>query len=434
MITTAYISIWGQRIGAIAWNPESGISSFEYEPDFLKANLDLAPLTMPIGNAAGKIFSFPELRDKKTFKGLPGLLADMLPDRFGDKLINTWLSNLGRPSGGINPVETLCFIGTRGIGALEVEPAIFQSGAKISKIELDSLVEMAGSILADRKDFTTNLAEDEQKALQDIIKIGTSAGGARAKAVIAWNPATGEIRSGQATTPKGFSQWIIKFDDVIDSQSGISSGFGRIEMAYHLMATDAGIEMSECRLLEENGRAHFMTKRFDRDSENEKIHLQSFCALRHFDFNDIGYHSYEQLFETMRMLGLPYLQAEQLFRRMVFNVMAQNCDDHTKNFAFLMDKSGKWKLSPAFDVCYAYRPESEWVNQHSLSLNGKRKDITKSDLLEVAYQMSVKNAETTIQQVADVVSNWENYAERVFVDGKMKKAIKESYTCRFYPQ
>lgn len=426
MITTAYINIWGQRVGAIAWNPETGISSFEYEPDFLKTNIDLAPLTMPIQDASGKIFSFPELRDKVTFKGLPGLLADMLPDRYGNTLIDTWLTNLGRPSGSINPVETLCFIGTRGIGALEVEPVIFQSGIRTSKIELDSLIGMAGNILSNRKDFTANLADDEQKALHDIIKIGTSAGGARAKAVIAWNPATGEIRSGQAKTPKGFTQWIIKFDGVLDNQTGISSGYGRIEMAYHLMAIDAGIEMSECRLQEENGRAHFMTKRFDRDPENEKIHMQSFCALRHFDFNDTGYYSYEQIFETMRMLGLPYPQAEQLFRRMVFNVMAQNCDDHTKNFAFLMDKTGKWRLSPAFDVCYAYRPGSEWVSQHSLSINGKRKDITKPDLLKVAYEMNVKNAETIILKVANVVSNWENYAERVFVDGKMKKEIKET--------
>ena len=423
MITTAYINIWNQKVGAISWNPETGITSFEYEPEFLKTNLDLAPIAMPGAGALGKIYSFPELRNNSTFKGLPGLLADMLPDKYGNTLINSWLSSLGRPSGSINPVETLCFIGTRGIGALEVEPVIFQTSTRTSKIELDSLVEMAGNILTSRKDFTTNLTGDEQKALQDIIKIGTSAGGARAKAVIAWNPATGEIRSGQATTPKGFSHWLIKFDGVLDNQSGMESGYGRIEMAYHLMAVEAGIEMAECRLLEENGRAHFMTKRFDRDPEQEKIHMQSFCALRHFDFNDVGYYSYEQLFETMRMLGLPYPQAEQLYRRMVFNVMGRNCDDHTKNFAFLMDRTGKWKLSPAFDVCYAYRPGSEWVSQHSLSINGKRKEITRADLLQVAYQMNIKNADHIIGQVAEVISSWEDYANRVQVDPAKKKAI-----------
>lgn len=426
MITTAYINIWNQRVGAISWNPETGIASFEYEPAFLKTNLDLAPIEMPGTDASGKIYSFPELRNNNTFKGLPGLLADMLPDKYGNTLINSWLSNLGRPSGSINPVETLCFIGTRGIGALEVEPVIFETSTRTSKIELDSLVEMAGNILTNRKDFTTNLTEDEQKALQDIIKIGTSAGGARAKAVIAWNPATGEIRSGQATTPKGFSHWLIKFDGVTDNQSGMESGYGRIEMAYHLMAIDAGIEMAECRLLEENNRAHFMTRRFDRDPEQGKIHMQSFCALRHFDFNDVGYYSYEQLFETMRMLGLPYPQAEQLYRRMVFNVMGRNCDDHTKNFAFLMDKTGKWKLSPAFDVCYAYRPGSEWVSQHSLSINGKRKNITKADLLQVAYLMNVRNADHIIGQVAGVISSWEDYANRAQVNPIHKKAIAEN--------
>jgi serine/threonine-protein kinase HipA len=426
MITTAYINLWNRQVGAIAWNPETGIASFEYNPDFLKTNLDLAPLTMPIQEASGKIFSFPELRDHNTFKGLPGLLADMLPDRYGNTLIKTWLSNLGRPPGSINPVETLCFIGNRSIGALEVEPVIFHTSTRTSKIELDSLVEMAGNILTDRKNFSTNLDEDEQKALQDIIKIGTSAGGARAKAVIAWNSATGEIRSGQTAVPKGFSHWLIKFDGVIDNQSGVTSGYGRIEMAYHLMALDAGIEMAECRLLEENGRAHFMTKRFDRDPEQGKIHMQSLCAIRHFDFNDVGYYSYEHIFETMRMLGLPYPQAEQLYRRMVFNVLGQNCDDHTKNFAFLMDRTGKWRLSPAFDICYAYRPGSEWVSQHSLSIHGKRKNITKTDLLEVARQMNIKNAENSIRQVAEVLSHWENYADKVKVDPQKKKAIADS--------
>jgi serine/threonine-protein kinase HipA len=426
MIKSAYINLWNQRVGAIAWNPKTGIGSFEYEPEFLKTGIDPAPLTMPAANARNTVFSFPELRNHATFKGLPGLVADLFPDRYGNALIETWLSSLGRPSDSINPIETLCFIGKRGIGALEVAPVIFEPSASTSKIELESLIQMAEKILTERKDFSTDLNRDEQKALQDIIKIGTSAGGARAKAVIAWNPATGEIRSGQTETPKGFSHWLIKFDGVLDHQSGTTIGYGRVEMAYYLMALDAEIEMSECRLLESNGRAHFMTRRFDRDPIEGKIHMQSFCAMRHLDFNNVGYYSYELLFETMRMLGLPYPQAEQLYRRMVFNIMSRNCDDHTKNFAFLMDRNGKWKLSPAYDICHAYRPDSEWVSQHSLQVNGKRKDITRKDLLVVAEKMNIRKAESILEQIAEVVGNWLYYAGQTQVDKAKTEAIGQT--------
>ena len=265
-----------------------------------------------------RIFTFKELRDIKTFKGLPGLLADVLPDKYGNALINAWLTRQGRASDSLNPVEMLCFIGNRGIGALEFEPVISKGNETTSKIEISNLIEIAESILTGRKDFSTKLAPNEEKSLLDILKIGSSAGGARAKALIAYNPKTQEVRSGQADAPKGFTQWLIKFDGVTDTQFGASSGYGRVEMAYHLMAIDAGIEMMECRLLEEHGRAHFMTKRFDREPENKKLHLQSFCAMQHYDFNEINLYSYEQLFETMRLLGLPYPQAEELYRRMVF--------------------------------------------------------------------------------------------------------------------
>ena len=390
MITTAYINIWNKRVGAIAWNENTGIATFEYQPSFFENEWDLSPLKMPVDGAAKKIFSFSELRDVITFKGLPGLLADVLPDKYGSSLINVWLAQNGRPANSMNPVELLCFIGKRGMGALEFEPALPKVNNEATKIELNSLIHIAQEILSGKQHFNTNLSANESKALSDILKIGTSAGGARAKAVITFNPLTNEIRSGQAEAPHGFSHWLLKFDGVVDQQIGTSSGYGRVEMAYYLMAQSAAIEMTECRLLEENNRAHFMTKRFDRASDNVKFHVQSFCAIMHYDFNEIAAFSYEQLFETMRSMLLPYPDAEQLFRRMVFNVMAKNCDDHTKNFSFIMDKAGKWRLAPAFDICHAFRPGSTWVSQHSLSINGKRQNITRDDLLQVAKRMNIK--------------------------------------------
>ena len=425
MITTAYINIWDKRIGAVAWNPETGVGSFEYEPSFLKEKLDLSPIKLPIKNAAKRIFSFPELRGNETFKGLPGLLADILPDHYGNALINTWLTTRGRPTDSLNPVETLCFIGKRGMGALEIEPAQGGSGSVSKNLEIDAIIKVAERILTNRKHFTVN-QKDEKKAFFDILKIGTSAGGARAKAVIAFNEDTEEIRSGQYFAPEGFEHWLIKFDGVMDKQFGASNGYGRVEMAYYEMAKDAGIEMMESRLLEENDRAHFMTKRFDRTKKGDKIHVQTFCALRHFDFNNVLQYSYEQLFETMRMLRLSYPQAEQMYRRMVFNVMSRNCDDHTKNFAFMMNKGGEWKLAPAYDICHAYRPGSQWVSQHSLSINGKRTNISRQDLLDVAYQMNVKKAPKILDEINNIVSEWNSYAEKFSVHSDLKEAVNKT--------
>ena len=425
-MNSAFVNIWNQRIGAVAWNPDTGLATFQFDSDFLKSNLDLAPIKMPIEGAAKRIFSFPELRNNNTFKGLPGLLADILPDKYGNALINTWLTHQGRASDSLNPVEMLCFIGKRGMGALEFEPTEPKSEKSATKIEISNLIDIAEGILSGRMDFTTTLTKNEEKGLYDILKIGSSAGGARAKAVIAFNAKTKEIRSGQADAPKGFTHWLIKFDGVTDKQFGSSSGYGRVEMAYYLMAVDAGIEMAECRLLEENERAHFMTRRFDREPGKGKLHVQSFCAMQHYDFNEVNLYSYEQLFETMRELNLPFSQAEQMFRRMVFNVMGRNCDDHTKNFAFVMDKTSTWKLSPAFDICHAYRPGSEWVNQHALSINGKRKNITKNDCLQVAKQISLKKAETIIKEIADVIIHWDKYATKVNIEKKLQQAIKQT--------
>jgi len=426
MITTAFINIWSKRVGAIAWDVENRLAQFEFEPSFLTHKLDLSPLKMSIERAENRVFSFLELRDTSTFKGLPGLLADVLPDKYGNSLINAWLSKNGRPSNSMNPVELLCFIGKRGMGALEFEPVEPRISNGATLIEINSLINISQDILSGRQNFNTKLSDDESKALSDILKIGSSAGGARAKAVIAFNPETKEIRSGQTDAPKGFTHWLLKFDGVTDQQLGTSYGYGRIEMAYHLMAKAAQIEMTECRLLEENGRAHFMTQRFDREHGKGKIHVQSFCAMAHYDFNDITSFSYEQLFETMRRLLLPYTDAEQLYRRMVFNVMARNCDDHTKNFSFSMDKNGKWKLSPAFDICHSYRPESTWVSQHSLSVNGKRQNIGRDDLIEVAKNMNIKKADSIINQISEVVSKWTDFAAQTNVNATLRDAINKT--------
>lgn len=422
MINNAFVNIWNRRVGAIAWNPNTGLGTFQYDPTFLKSGINLSPILMPLENG-DVLYEFPENRNNLTFKGLPGLLADTLPDKYGNALINTWLASQGRPSNSLNPVETLCFIGERGMGALEFEPVQPQSQNTSTKIELGSLIVIAEEILSGRKDFSSDLSKVDEKALFEILKIGSSAGGARAKALIAYNEKTGEIRSGQANAPKGFEHYLIKFDGVSDSQFGASTGYGRVEMAYYKMAIEAGIQMMESKLLEENGRAHFITKRFDREQGKGKIHVLTFCAMRHFDFNEVNLYSYEELFETMRMLRLSYPEAQELFRRMAFNVMARNCDDHTKNFAFVMNNLGEWKLSPAYDICHAYRPDSSWVSQHALSINGKRKDINRQDLLSIGKKMNIKNAEEIIDKTSSIVSNWKQYAEMQNVDAKLMEGI-----------
>lgn len=422
---TAIIKIWDQQVGAVAWSESEQLAAFEFDPKFLNSDLDLAPIMMPLANAKNKIYSFPATKlPNTTFRGLPGLLADMLPDKYGNALINAWLAAQGRSSNSLTSIETLCFIGKRGIGALEIEPMYRDDSKKSSILELAELVGIAGKILDHRQKFQSKLNASDEAALYDILKIGTSAGGARAKAIIAYNEKTKEVRSGQVQAPKGFGYWIIKFDGVNDQQFASSTGYGRVEMAYHLMAKEAGINMAACQMLEENGRAHFMTQRFDRKADGSKIHMQSFCALRHFDFNMVGYFAYEQLFETMRMLGLAYTDAEQLFRRMVFNVLARNCDDHTKNFAFLMEADGLWKLSPAFDICHAYRPKSTWVSSQSLTVNGKREGFSDNDFLAVANAMNIKKARYLIDEVRTAIKKWPTFAAMTGVDQKLQKAIQ----------
>jgi serine/threonine-protein kinase HipA len=426
MVDVTYVKIWGELAGAVRWDEPQQLGYFEYAPKFIQRGWDLSPIKMPIAQGS-RIYSFPELRKGRnetedTFKGLPGMLSDVLPDKYGNKLINIWLAQQGRPENSMNPVETLCFIGTRGMGALEFEPAQIKSGVESFSLEMDSLVEVAKRMLHEREAFLTHLNKDEEKAMMEILKLGTSAGGARPKAIIAYNPKTGEVRSGQGNVPKGFEHWLLKLDGVSGEQFGESSGWGRIEYAYYLMAVDCEIDISESRLLEENGRAHFMTKRFDREG-NFKHHIQSLCGLQHYDFNDMYGYSYEQVFQTMRILRLTHPEAEQMFRRMVFNVIATNYDDHTKNFAFILKKDDKWRLAPAYDLCFSFHPTNHWVSKQTLSVNGKRLDITKEDLLTIARDNNIKKGEKIIDDINSVVKSWCTYAERAEVRDDLKERI-----------
>jgi serine/threonine-protein kinase HipA len=427
----ANISIWGEFVGAVSWDEATGIASFEYDPTFKKRSWDLAPLKLPISSAQS-IFSFPDLRRKAdgrldTFKGLPGLLADVLPDRYGNELINLWLSQQGRPVDSMNPVEMLCFIGQRGMGALEFEPTTLKENKNTFSIEIDSLVGVAQKMLSAKQEFLAHMGQDEEKAMMEILKIGTSAGGARPKAVIAYNEKTREVKSGQTKAPQGFEHWLLKLDGVSDVQLGATHGYGRVEMAYYNMAIACGIDMMPSMLLEEHGRAHFMTKRFDREGGSTKHHVQTLCAIKHFDYNAVTSFSYEQLFQTMRELKLSYPAAEQMFRRMVFNVIARNCDDHTKNFAFRLKKGHEWELAPAYDVCHAYRPNSPWVSQHALSVNAKRQGISRDDLLTIGRSILTRSAADKangiITEISETVNRWHSFAEEVRVAPDLRDAI-----------
>lgn len=429
MVDAAEIKIWNTLVGAVRWDESQQLGYFQYDPNFLKKKWDLSPIKMPLSQES-RIHSFPETRKGRneiedTFKGLPGLLSDALPDKYGNKLINVWLAQQGRPENSMNPVEKLCFIGTRGMGALEFEPAKTKTATPSFALEISSLIDTAKKMLYKRDHFIGSLGSDERKAMIDILKIGTSAGGARPKAVIAYNPTTKEVRSGQGKIPKGFEHYLIKLDGVSGEQFGDSAGWGRVEYAYYLMALDCGIEMTESQLLEENGRAHFMTKRFDRDGNN-KHHIQSLCGIQHYDFNDMYGYSYEQVFQTMRQLRLSYPEAEQFFRRMVFNVLATNYDDHTKNFSFILKKDDKWRLAPAYDLCFAYDPNNVWVNKQTLSVNNKRLDITKEDLLTIATDNNIKKGARIIDEINDVVKQWNKYAQQALVSNQLKERIHQN--------
>ncbi|MEW6364630.1 MAG: type II toxin-antitoxin system HipA family toxin [Acidobacteriota bacterium] len=422
-VGVAAVLLWGQDVGAVAWDEERGIGRFEYAPEFLRQGLNVAPLMMPLRIG---IFSFAGLNGD-TFKGLPGLLADALPDRFGNRLIDLWLAQHGRSANDFTPVERLCYMGTRGMGALEFRPALGPVARKAIPIEVSELTQLAAEILRHRASWAVRLTRARTEAVNTIIRVGTSAGGNRAKAVIAWNPKTNEVRSGQVPAPAGFEPWILKLDGVNEATLGDPQGFGCVEYAYHLMAAAAGIDMFPCRLLHEGGRSHFMTRRFDRTPQGEKIHMQSLCALGHFDFNAAGEHGYEQAFSIIQRLNLGYETMREMYRRMIFNVLARNQDDHTRNIAFLMEKNGQWRLSPAFDVTWSFNPAGKWTNRHQMSINGKRDDFTPADLLAVADQMGIKGAPALLGQVANAISQWPRYASEADVDPKFKRVIGKSH-------
>lgn len=412
MSTVAEVLLWGSTIGAVSVEGPGGVAAFEYTAAFRQSGIEVAPLMMPL---AAQVYSFPQLA-RESFHGLPGMLADALPDKFGNAVIDAWLASQGRLPQEIDAVERLCYTGSRGIGALEFKPTKGPQARVSTPVKVDSLVALASEVLASRSGLRASFADPQREhALREILRVGASAGGARAKAVIAWNPSTNEVRSGQVKAPSGFEYWLMKFDGVsnnTDRDLADPNGFGSIEYAYSLMAKAAGIEMSECRLFEEGGRRHFMTKRFDRLENGDKLHMQSLAALAHLDFNDPAAHSYEQALAVIRRLGLSMDAVEEQFRRMVFNVVARNQDDHVKNIAFLMDRRGQWSLAPAFDVMYAYNPSGAWTARHQMSLAGKREGFTLDDLKAVAATASMKRgrAEKIAREVTSAVARWREFA------------------------
>ncbi len=433
-MSVASVSLWGTQIGAVSQDNEGDPAIFQYDTGFLSSDIEVSPLVMSLRATP---YSFPGL-SYETFHGLPGLLADSLPDRFGNALIDAWLAGQGRIPSSFASVERLCYIGRRGMGALEFAPARGPRATRSRKLEVDALVELASEVLSTREGFSASLADKTKtKAMQDILMVGTSAGGARAKAVIAWNPTTNEVRSSQVAAPSGFEYWILKFDGVSgnkDKELDDPLGYGAIEFAYSRMAVEAGIEMAECRLFEEGGRRHFMTKRFDRhESDGSKIHMQSLGALAHFDFNQAGAYSYEQAFQVIRELGLGPEAVEQQFRRMVFNIVGRNQDDHVKNIAFLMNRAGDWELTPAFDVTYAYRPSGPWTGQHQMTMNGKRDDFTIDDFEDCGRVARLKGgqAKAILNEVIEIVSRWPTFAAAASVDDTQLRSIEAALRLSF---
>lgn len=429
----AEVQLWGRTIGAVSLDEGREVAAFEYDPDFARSGIELSPLVMPL---SGQVYEFPAL-PRNTFHGLPGLLADSLPDKFGNALIDAWLATQGRTPESFNAAERLCYTGTRGMGALEFAPVVGPKQRTATTIEIDALVRLAGEVLMHRGDLQGHFHEaGKEKALRDILSVGTSAGGARAKAVIAWNRETNEVRSGQIKAGEGFDYWLLKFDGVEgnkDKELEDPKGYGAIEYAYHLMAKAAGITMSECRLLEENERRHFMTRRFDRLEGGAKLHMQSLCALAHFDFNQAGAYAYEQALLTIRRLELPMAAVEEQFRRMVFNIAARNQDDHVKNIAFLMNRQGEWSLAPAFDVTYSYNPSGSWTSTHQMTLNGKRDGFTQDDFEACAKAALMKRgrAASIIGEVQAAVRRWPEFAAEARLAGEWRDGIQRTHRLSF---
>jgi serine/threonine-protein kinase HipA len=431
-MTVAAVTLWGARIAAVSIDPGAPYATFQYDPVFARSGIEIAPVQMPL---RVQPYRFPGL-PQDAFSGLPGLLADSLPDRWGTALVNAWLASQGRSESSFDVVQRLCYVGTRGAGALEFQPASEPAVSGGADLQVDELVRLAGEALAERTAFVAELSENpDEEAMKAILAVGSSAGGARAKAFIAYNDATGQVRSGQVEVTEGFHHWLLKFDGVSGSgDRGLADpeGWGAVEYAYWKMATAAGITMTECRLLEEHGRRHFMTRRFDRPGDGGKLHMQTVGALEHSSYNEPGTYSYEQLMLLIRRLGLGTPVAEQQFRRMVFNVVARNHDDHVKNIAFLMDREGTWSLAPAYDVIWAWRPGNPWLDGHQMSINGKRDGFSVADLRAVAGVAGLRRgrAEVILAEVSDVVAGWSEVAREVGVDEQMAEPIGRSHRLR----
>lgn len=408
-IRTVKVKMWGTTIGYLH-RQDNGLIGFQYDDNFIPSGIEVAPVKMPLSELT---YSFPTLPEI-TFSGLPGMLADSLPDKFGNIVIKRYLESQGRTEDSLTVLEKLCYTGQRGMGALEYEPSTNIVDVN-EEVNIDALTKLASDILSERENL--NIKYDDNMIAQ-LMQGSSSVGGARAKTLIALNPETNEVRSGQINAGKGFEYWLLKFDDIANNKDKDKEPDGKeytkIEYAYYLMAKAAGIKMSECRLYKENGRAHFMTKRFDRKGiKGEKLHMQSLCAIAHMDFNSPRMYSYEDAFNIMRQLKLPHTDFVQLYKRMLFNEYAKNYDDHTKNVTFLMDKKGVWRLSPAYDMTFSYSKSSTWVNAHQMLINGKADEITKDDFMKAAEFAGIKKAEAEkcIKQVKDAISKWDSYAE-----------------------
>lgn len=425
MVDVARVKMFGLSVGTFRWDSRYQVAQFEYDRDFIGRGIEPSPLMMPVRE--GRVYSFAGL-NRETFMGLPGMLADSLPDTYGRALFDRWLALTGHTSA--NPVETLCFLGKRCMGALEFEPAMDIAYDPNQQIEIASLVDVARDALTEKASFGTNLADDAKAAIAEILRLGTSAGGQRAKAIIAYNKTTGEVRSGQVEAPEGFDYYLIKLDGV-SAKAGFreTENYGRLEYSFYKLALACGIEMSECFLIEENGRAHFLTKRFDR-KDGKKIHMQTLCAMAHYDFRLLRGYSYEQAFNVMRVLRLPYSAAREMFRRMVFNVAVRNQDDHTKNISFLMDEDGRWRLSPAYDMGYAYNPNGGWTAMHQMSIGGKFDGIGRDDLMTFAKTNNIKDASDIIGEVTEVVAKWPGLAKECGVPSEMINIILSNMCCK----
>ena len=423
----AEVYLWGTRIGVVLQERVDAVPRFNYDRNFIRSGIQVSPLVMPLSD---RVYSFPAL-NIETFRGLPGLLADSLPDKFGTKLIERYLMDQGRKISDFSSVERLCYVGNRGMGALEYVPDRNYVDAADRSVDINALVQLASDILAERKSVHV---DGSGQLMKQIIKVGTSAGGARAKAVIAWNETTNDIRSGQIEAGSGYHYWLIKFDGVENNKDKGDKADGpaytRIEYAYYLMAKAAGIAMHDCRLFRENGNYHFMTKRFDRESDlGRKIHMQTLGAIAHYDFNMPGTHSYEQAADVIYRLGMGQKEIEQLFRRMVFNIAARNQDDHVKNISFLMDRNGIWSLAPAYDVTYAYDWTNHWLSRHQMSVNGKLDNITMNDVLSCGKRMNIsKNKIRKItEEVNAAVGRWQMFAENAFLNEQIYLEVSQNH-------